>query len=401
MPKTMTTIYLAFTIILSQLLLPCYSKSTLQENPSHTSDFAFNLLDQSIGGKENKNIILSPFSISTALSMVLNGANGETEKAIAKTLGFSNKNMASVNTDNKSHLDSLKNVDNNTQLTIANALFINKQIKLKADFLETNKQFYGAEISSCNFSDQKTVTKINDWVSKQTKGKIPTIIDQLNGGDLMCLLNAIYFKGLWKSPFLKGDTNEENFNLVNGSNIKVKMMHKSAKFQYIENNKFQSVYLPYSDGRLGLYVFLPMNGNNITSISNDLMIADWNKLTKSFKAEQGYLGLPVLKAEYSITLNNVLSNLGMAIAFNSKANFSKITSETDTFIGRVIHKAVMEINEEGTTAAAATAVVMCTSAMPQKNVKPPFEMIVNKPYILVLADQKTNEKLFVAAIYQP
>lgn len=218
---------------------------------------------------------------------------------------------------------------------------------------------------------------------------------------LVCLLNAIYFKGTWTYEFDKNPTQEKDFTLFDQSIKKHPLMEQERKdFFYVENNDFQAVNLPYGENkRLSMYVFLPKN--NLENFLTKLSIDNWSKWIKESKKMEGTLLLPKFKIEYDKELKEVLIDLGMRIAFSGGADFSKMTENVSLFIDRVIHKTFVEVDEKGTEAAAVTAVLMKKMAAPDAQIPPTFYMEVNKPFFFTICDNETGEILFMGVIKEP
>lgn len=391
----------ALTLSMVTLGLVAFMNSTLAQPAQNAGSFPFKLFSKVAAEKPKGNILLSPVSVSTALGMTYPGAAGKTKTALANVLDYGNANDATVNDTTRKTLDSLKKPGGDTKLEIANGLFVDKKVKLKPAFLSTLKQFYDAGAKTLDFKSPAAVTEINSWVSTNTRGKIPTIIEQIGPDAVLYLINAVYFKGRWEYPFEKSNTVGENFATANGGTKKVQMMHlDSSKLPYFENPDFQAISLGYNDKRLSLAVFLPRQGKTLSAFESNFNEKNWTQWSHQFRKSEGHIGLPRFKIEDKLELKKPLSAMGLSVAFDADAaEFPNIGNE-NMFITKVIHKTFMEVNEEGTEAAAATAVEMATTSAPM-NPTPPFHMIVNKPFFIVLYDRTTNKILFAGRINQP
>jgi serpin B len=344
--------------------------------------------------KDRQNVLLSPLSAFLALSMTFNGAAGETEAVMAKALGISDMDKESLNKRNQSILTSFRE---NPTVQIANAIFADNSTPIKAGFLEVNKKFYGAEAVNLPFRDPGTVGKINGWVSANTHGKIPSIIEKLSPRDKMVLLNAIYFKGKWNRQFDKGATDDQTFHLLDAGDKKVKMMHQQASFMYCKQKNFQAVVLPYSDKKLSMYVILPDQGSDFKTFVGSFHQETFNAVVGQARAQSVKLSLPQFKVNYSIVCNEALAKLGMGSAFGSEADFTHLFSASGG-IDQVIQKTYMDVNEEGTEAAAVTAVTMfARSAFHDE----PINFVVDRPFIVAIRDDITGEILFLGSIVDP
>ncbi|MBX9692525.1 MAG: serpin family protein, partial [Cyanobacteria bacterium] len=282
--------------------------------PSSTS-FSLTFFQKVSKDKKSENILVSPFSASTALKMTLAGAEGQTESVMAKTLGVTS--LADVHKNSKHELDSLRKPGASTILEIANALFAEKRISFKKTFLDINKSFYDAEVKSLEFKSDDALKEINGWVSSKTHGKIPSILNKIPPSAVLYLINAIYFKGKWAQPFDKGATQPGDFSLANGQTKKVQMMNAREKFRYLSNADFQAVDLPYADNRLSLTVFLPTKTTSLESFEMKLNSTNWATWMGRFRSQQGHLAMPRFKIEDSNTLNTSLKDMGMGVAFDA------------------------------------------------------------------------------------
>lgn len=361
--------------------------------------FGFKLFSEILKQDSKKNVFVSPTSVAIALSMTYNGASGETQQAMAKALELQGMSLPDINKANQALKSSLENADPAVQLSIANSLWAKQGINFKPDFLQRNEQFYNTKVTELNFANPDATTTINDWVKENTHGKIDKIVQQLKPNDVLFLINAIYFKGNWTKKFDKNQTTERPFYLLNGTQKQHSMMSQTGKYKYLENDSFQAVSLPYGTGRLNLYVFLPKKTTSLDAFQQQLSVDTWQQWISQFHMRQGSIQLPRFKFDYDIQLNTALKALGMESAFNdTKANFSDMTSAL-VKIDEVKHKTFVEVNEEGTEAAAATSVgIALTSAA---RVAEPFQMIVDRPFFCAIRDNQTGTILFMGSIVEP
>ncbi len=360
--------------------------------------FGFKLYKEILKQDSNKNVFVSPTSVAIALSMTYNGASGETQQAMAKALELQGITLPTVNQANNTLKASLENADPEVQLSIANSLWAKQGVTFKPDFMERNRQFYGAKVTELDFANAEATRTINNWVKENTRGKIDQVVDQLKPDDVLFLINAIYFKGNWTKKFDQNQTAERPFYLSNGTQKQHPMMSQSGKYRYYENETFQAVSLPYGKGRLSLYVFLPRENNSLDAFQQQLAVENWQQWMNQFRMRNGSIQLPRFKFDYDIQLNNALKVLGMESAFSDGADFSNMTSAS-VAINEVKHKTFVEVNEEGTEAAAVTSVgVALTSAqMPEE----PFQMVVNRPFFCAIRDNQTGTVLFMGSLREP
>ncbi|HPZ08812.1 MAG TPA: serpin family protein [Candidatus Eremiobacteraeota bacterium] len=385
-------------ILITGLLFTGYSVANTWKVTSGYTDLGFKLFSELIKENKGQNIFISPSSIAIALSMTHNGAEGNTEKAMAKVLGFESLTLNEVNQGNKLLMETLERNDKKIELSIANSLWLRRDMKFKTDFIKRCKDFYSAEVSN-NFSTEA----INGWVKKKTNNKIDKIIDRIPDNTILYLINAIYFKGKWQYEFDKKKTVDKDFHLLNGSKKKWPMMSRGGKFNYYKGDNFQAVSLPYGDGSTSMYVFLPDKNKGLEEFQKNLNGKNWESWMKSFQMKEGDIILPRFKIEYETLLNNSLSSLGMAIAFDqSKADFRGMCdiSSGNIYISKVIHKTFVEVNEEGTEAAAVTAVAMSLKSVAHQ---PPerFHMVADHPFFFAIRDNKTGTVLFMGSIVEP
>jgi serine protease inhibitor len=372
---------------------------------SANTKFAFDLFRELISEDMNKNIFISPLSISIALAMTYNGAEGTTKDAMAKTLNFGNMALEEINQGYSDLIGSLENVDQAVKLLIGNSVWMKKEFEpvVKAGFLGNVGTSYDGEMFTRDFGNGQTVSEINGWVDKRTEGKIKEIIKELSPGLVMLLINAIYFKGEWIVEFDETKTQKQDFFLSDGDIVKVDMMTTSGNFSYYSGENCEIARLPYGRDKIAMYVFLPNEG-----VSLDSFIAGLNQtvhdeyISRLQPPDDLIVKLPKFEVEYGVKrLNDALKKLGMEIAFEPyEANFSGIASPAsgNLYISYVDHKAIVEVNEKGTEAAAVTNVgIGVTSIGPW--VPPSF--VVNRPFFYEIRDDRSGSILFTGEILNP
>ena len=358
---------------------------------SANTRFGFKLLQDLRERDPEGNIFISPLSISIALTMTYNGAVGETERAMAEVLEIDALDLSTINNSNKALRDSLEDPDPKVEISIANSIWSRQGVNFNADFLERNRMFFGAEIASLDFSSPQAAATINDWVNTNTNGKIEKIVDRIDPQTLLFLINAIYFKGNWQDEFDKAMTRPGTFYLPNGSEKQVQMMRREGEYPYLRRENFEATILPYGDGRLGMYIFLPSPNSNLKKFLRDLDEENWEGWISQLQDRRQTMMLPRFKLEYEVRLNDTLEALGMGIAFGGGADFSGMGP--GLFISEVRHKTFVEVNEEGTEAAAVTAVVGVKSV--------PSIFRVNRPFFFAIYDAETETILFMGTVTEP
>ena len=364
--------------------------------------FSFRLLKELNKEQPAKNIFISPYSASTALQMVCNGAGGRTKTEMSQILGNTNLQQSTINAATLEIQKSLEAAGTNIILNTANALWCRKGVPINPAFLAANQQFFRATVESLDFDNPQTVNKINSWVTEKTHGKIDSILQgPIDPATQLFLANAIYFKGKWEEPFDKKATKNRTYHLRGGAQKEVPMMEQSRHFQYRRGSGYQAVRLEYEDSPLGMYIFLPDENSSPEKLLSIMNGDNWQRITKpGFSDHDGTLQLPKFRIEYGVQLNQPLEALGMKQAFVfHAADFSGI-GNLDLFISDVLQKAFVEVNEEGTEAAASTLVMMANSMEPM-NPPPPFRMIVDRPFLFLIEDQSTGTILFLGVIFNP
>jgi serine protease inhibitor len=359
--------------------------------------FGFELFNQLQLKDRGKNVFYSPLSVALALSMAYNGAAGETKEAMRRTLKTEGLSLDELNQASAALINSLRSSDPKVELAVANSLWARREVKFREDFLERNRQFFAAEVASLDFGSPSALTAINDWVSRNTKSKIPSIIDQIDPDDVMFLINAVYFKGQWENKFEKGLTKNEPFYSLSGPQKEVPMMSQSGEYQYYRGDKFQAVRLFYGAKSASLDLFLPDNDSSIDDLLKGLSFEQCGQWTGSFHKAEGDIKIPRFKMDYESRLNDPLKAMGMGVAFvGGKADFSGMRDQNDLYISEVKHKAVVEVNEEGTEAAAATSVGARLTSMPLR-----FTFVADHPFLMMIRDQRTDAILFMGVVVDP
>jgi len=367
---------------------------------SANTSFAFDLLRQIAQEQPGTNIFISPFSVSAVLQMVGNGAAGETKAEMQRVLNTGGWPAETLNAASKELNQSL-NSQTNVILNLANAIWYQAGFHLKPGFVSDDQNYFSAKLAGVDFGKPESAQIINDWADTSTRGKIKQVVqwpfDHLTR---VILANAIYFKGKWDRPFDKQATQDHAFSVLPGGTPKqVPTMWQHGRFNYQQGDGFQAVRLPYAGRHLQMYLFLPGTNFSPAKLLADLNAETWqNKILPQFEYKEGTLALPRFKLDYGVMLNDPLKALGMQRAFSAAADFSAMADEP-LFVSEVKQKSFVEVNEEGTEAAAVTTATMRASAMfrPEK----PFELIVDRPFLFVIGDDETKSVLFMGVIYDP
>ncbi|WP_020535450.1 serpin family protein [Lewinella cohaerens] len=345
---------------------------------------------------EDANVFISPFSISTALSMTMNGANGQTLTDMQTALRTGTISLSQINEAYQTLLDVLPQLDPATRLKIANSIWHQNDYPVLPAFLATNTDYYASEVLPVDFREAEIVDEVNAWIENNTEGLITGALGELPSNVVMLLINAIYFQGSWQTEFDPEDTQLAEFTSPNGP-VDVEMMHiGESSFRYTSNELFQAIDLPYGDSIYSMSIFLPREGHNLEEVITEFSPENWETWQTQMAPSDVELFLPKFKLEYEIKLKSVLSMMGMDEAFSDRADFSQMINGDGVKIDDVIHKAFVEVNEEGTEAAAVTVVVIVNTSVP---IIPVFR--ADQPFVFVIHDNKTKSILFMGKVTDP
>lgn len=362
--------------------------------------FAFGLFRPAISGsKGSENIMISPFSVTSALSMTLNGASGETFNAMIKALGIEEKTLDQINATYLKLMTDMVPVDKRVIVEIANSVWVEKRLTVKQKFITDLKTWYMAEARNIDVLDPAAVDIVNSWIEEKTHNKIVDMLDYLDPDLAMLIINAVYFNGKWRYQFDKSDTRQETFYPTASSPVNVSMMHLTENLKVSEKNNVTLVEIPYGQGNYTMVVALPGENQTAAEVAAGLSPELWQEWMNllSENTHKVNLSMPRFRYEYKRLLNKDLTDLGMGIAFTSLADFSKI-SDQDLMINRVLHQTFIETNEEGTEAAAATVVeITVTSAGPDD----PISVRLDRPFLYFIRETSTGTILFTGKVGNP
>lgn len=370
-----------------------------------TDSFGGRLLAGLLADTPEANVAVSPVSVSLAMAMAGGGARGETRAALLAALGFAGMEPGELGRRHAALLERLRADDADVTLDIANSLWVREGIPLSEEYIAACARDYGARTGELDFRSEQAVATINDWVRARTRGRIPGIVDQLREEDALVLLNAVYFKGRWSEPFELELTRDREFRRPDGSRPPVPMMQRAGRFDYGEADGLQVLRLPYGEGGFALYLLLPAEDDQagVSGLADRLTGGEFEHRRRGLNNREGELVLPRFRLEFSAQLNRVLSGLGMAIAFDpARADFQgMLKAEIDMafYINEVVHKSFIEVNEEGTEAAAATGTRMGITSVPLEADR--FRMVCDRPFLWLIRDEATGTTLFIGAVNDP
>lgn len=378
-----------------------YDKNDYLKLVSSNNDLGFQMIHLLAKG-DNENVFVSPTSLMMALSMLYNGADGDTKEELAKLLASKDISTEELNKANASLLEMLKKDAEKVEVNIANSLWINDKFEFQDEFVEQTDQYYLAELQEIDILDPKAAKLINDWVSDATKEKITEIVDdQLDPSTVAILINAIYFNGKWEHEFNKDFTEDRVFYLANGEEKEVPFMTLHHKLDYLETDEFQAVKLPYGEGEMSMNIFLPKEDIALNELVPEFTAKNWKVWENEFEEKEGSVYLPKFSLEYETILNDLLIELGVETAFTDQANLEKLVKEAeDLYVSQVKQKTYIDVDEEGTEAAAVTSIEVKEMSAPVDEDEP-FNMEVNRPFLFTITDNETNTNLFVGAIQFP
>ncbi|WP_299826176.1 serpin family protein [uncultured Pontibacter sp.] len=367
-----------------------------QSTVESSNDFAFRAFASLSEEERADNVFISPLSISMALGMTYNGADGATKEAMRKTLGFELSSDEDINKSFKSLWDLLKGADKKVMFTAANSLWHSKDFKLQAPFIETNKTYFDATVQGLDFASPAAKDQMNNWVKSKTNGKIEKIVEEVRREHVLFLINAIYFKGTWTYPFDKKLTKPGAFRKEDGTTITHDFMTmKNGKYLYFQDQSKQVIDLPYGNQQYSMTLVMPKGDKQVQDVVQELNAANLNSWLSGADTSQLELHMPKFKLEYGKELKDLLKQLGMEVAFSPQADFSRmLEGQAGLAISEVKHKTFVEVNEEGTEAAAATSVGMVLTSLPPS-------IRVDRPFVFLIREKSSNAILFIGKLMQP
>jgi serpin B len=370
--------------------------------------FGFRLLNAVQRTIPSGNVVLSPVSAALDLSMVLNGAGGQTRQEMLAALSLSGSELGAINAANAQLIKVIRTPAKSITLSVADSLWVDsRHATLRPDYVKQTQAWYDAEMIDLDFSNPSAVTRINSWASKETHGRIAKVIDRIDPADLALLLNAVYFKGEWAHKFDRAQTQQRDFTLADGSVKQVPRMAQSGRFDYFETPQMQAIRLSFGEGDLVMEVLLPAKSSSVAALEAELTPEHWTGWQAQYVSRSGNIELPRFELKSDYRLNEALQTLGMTRAFHPDGAqlagmFSSAPGQARAgrfSISSVLQSTYWKVDEEGAEAAAVTTTGIRATAVARP--EQPFRMIVDRPFFCAIEDRRSGALLFVGAIYDP
>ncbi|MCI7748142.1 MAG: serpin family protein [Bacteroidaceae bacterium] len=365
------------------------------EMVNNNNSFAFSLYNKTMGMNSR---VVSPLSVTYLMSMLANGADGETQQQILATLGWAGEgiqqpSLQDINDYSRMLIEKTARLDKAVTVEIANYVAVNKEFKLNSKFQKSVERDYKAGVESLNFTSPSTLKRINDWCNDRTHGMIPSIINELDPDAVSYLMNAIYFNGTWKDKFSKEETKQEMFRGYTRDIQYVDMMHRHGEYFYADGDGYSAVSIPYGNGAFRMTVILPSEGSFLRDVMASMDGGKFQALQRSMEKCNVDLKIPRFTTEVDLPLNDIISALGAPLIFSSQADFSQF-ARGDFYVSKMFQKAKIEVSEEGTKAAAVTAAIMMMSAVrPEKKRNVVFH--ADSPFAYIISENSTGSIYFM------
>lgn len=365
------------------------------EMVNNNNSFAFSLYNKTMGMNSR---VVSPLSVTYLMSMLANGADGETQQQILATLGWAGEgiqqpSLQDINDYSRMLIEKTERLDKAVTVEIANYVAVNKEFKLNSKFQKSVERDYKAGVESLNFTSPSTLKRINDWCNDRTHGMIPSIINEVDPDAVSYLMNAIYFNGTWKDKFSKEETKQEMFRGYTRDIQYVDMMHRHGEYFYADGDGYSAVSIPYGNGAFRMTVILPSEGSFLRDVMASMDGGKFQALQRSMEKCNVDLKIPRFTTEVDLPLNDIISALGAPLIFSPQADFSQF-ARGDFYVSKMFQKAKIEVSEEGTKAAAVTAAIMMMSAMrPEKKRNVVFH--ADSPFAYIISENSTGSIYFM------
>ncbi len=370
-----------------------------QEIAAAGNGFSLGLLQKVSETETEGNFMISPLSIDYALAMTANGARNNTLNQMLATMDFADFEISEFNEYYAYIMNELVGLDPQVNLSIANSIWYRNGYTILPEFLNVNQQYYDAQIAGLDFSSPEAVSTINNWVANATNDKIPTIIDAIGGDVVMYLINAVYFYGTWKYEFDPAQTQKRDFYVSSAQTVEVDMMEMEAELKYFYDAELQIAEIPYGQGNYVMDILVPASDETPEEVIAGLTPERWQELSQGLYNQNIILSMPKFKFDFEKNLVPSLQALGMTDMFiDGIADFSGIDGLGGLFVSAVKHKTYIDVNEEGTEAAAVTSVEFSVTSV---NPDGPIYLFANKPFVFVIRETSTGIILFTGVVRNP
>jgi serine protease inhibitor len=362
-----------------------------------SNDFGLGLFRRVNARRAGQNVFISPYSAAVALGMTLNGASGSTADAMARTLGFAGRSMSEIDATYRALAQRLVDADTSVRFASANSIWYNRDLQFHQAFFDTTARYFGARVEGLDFRDeQAALGRINGWAREQTNGRIEKVLDQIRADDqAMFLLNALYFKGDWTSPFVTASTQPAEFTRADGSKQTVQTMTQRRVFPVWRAADFIAVEMPYGKGAFAMTLLVPTGSRTVDQLVESLDAARWQQVVDSLRGQDMQLYVPKFTMRYEDEWKDVLTAMGMGVAFQEGvADFSRMSpAGRQLFIEFVKQNTFVAVNEKGTEAAAVTTVGIGVTSLPQ-------QVRVDRAFAFVIREKGTGALLFAGKVAQ-
>ncbi|MGK7963256.1 serpin family protein [Crocosphaera sp.] len=363
------------------------------------TQFGFKLFSTLTNQPKNENIFISPTSIALTLSMLYNGATGTTQREIARGLNFSHVSVDTLNRANQTLQHDLNNHRSYNPLAIHHSLWAREGFSFRYQFLKDSRSYYQTKITNLDFASSEARGIMNRWVTEETQGQMPTIMDSTQADDVLFLINTASFQGLWQMGFDRNSIKDKPFYLADQSVKTYPFMSRSGMYNFLETSQLQGIELPYEDGRFSLYLFLPKAENGVSQMVEGLNSKKLAKLLSRFRKRQGLLELPRFRVNYEVDLTESLKKLGFSTMFDpSQAEFDQLSSHP-TYVNGLKHQTILVVDEQGVQSPAENNLLMATASRNQE--KPDFSFSLDRPFFSLIRDNQTGNIIFMGVIFEP
>jgi serpin B len=371
------------------------------ERASIDNRFAFEMFRR-VSRDGEANTFFSPLSLNMALGMLYNGAAGDTRDEMATALGMSGFTTVEFNEYYREMSGALSRVDPLTDIGIANSIWYRSGFAVKQPFLDVNRDYFDATTRALDFSAPASVEAINNWCAEKTKNRITEIVESpIPANTMMFLINALYFKSKWYFAFDKGQSREGDFTTTGGTTRRVTLMARTADLPYHADERLQCVEIPYGNQAFSMVAILPVGDMDLDGLVDYLDNAAWNDIAGKLATREVRLELPRFKVECSMDLSRPVKDAGMELIFSEqRADFSNISDE-QLFVSLIKQKTFVEVNEEGTEAAAVTIIGMEATSIGPDDPPLPVSFLANRPFLYLIREKSTGVILFIGRMDEP